>query len=451
VIAFDHRAKVILPSQSRQDDLTLIRSKIKQLQAGGGTAIDEGIKLGIQESSTGSKGYVSHIFLLTDGENEHGNNQRCLKLAAVAAEYGITLNTFGFGDHWNQDILEKIADIAGGSLSYIERPEQALIEFTRLFNRLQSVRLTNAFLQLELDARTHLADLKPIAQVAPETIEMSLQKEGNFYITRLGDLMIDEEKIILLNLYIDQIPPGTHTIAKVKIRYDDPASGQKGLETATVSLNIASQAIYQSQLNEQVQKSTLTLAKYRQTQIAEEKLKQGDRAAAATMLQTAAKTALQLGEKNAATVLQTNATRLQVGEELSEGDLKKTRIIAKTRLQTDGLVTMFALPPVILPPLVNAIPIEQIPKLNPHGGLWVSDRANILSRAGVTQISGDIAKLEVETGAEIAVVTVPDTLPYPTPKAYATALFNRWKIGKKSQDNGDFYPMLRSRILSTPT
>ncbi len=122
---------------------------------------------------------MSHIFLLTDGENEHGNNQRCLKLAAVAAEYGITLNTFGFGDHWNQDILEKIADIAGGSLSYIERPEQALIEFTRLFNRLQSVRLTNAFLQLELDSRTHLAELKPIAQVAPETIEMSLQKEGH--------------------------------------------------------------------------------------------------------------------------------------------------------------------------------------------------------------------------------------------------------------------------------
>ncbi|NCR41985.1 MAG: VWA domain-containing protein [Microcystis aeruginosa W13-11] len=335
VIAFDHRAKVILPSQSRQDDLTLIRSKIQQLRAGGGTAIDEGIKLGIQESS-GSKGYVSHIFLLTDGENEHGDNERCLKLAAVAAEYGITLNTFGFGDHWNQDILEKIADIAGGSLSYIERPEQALIEFTRLFNRLQSVRLTNAFLQLELDARTHLADLKPIAQVAPETIEMSLQKERNFYITRLGDLMIDEEKILLLNLYIDQIPPGTHTIAKVKIRYDDPASGQKGLETATFSLDITSQALYQSQLDEQVQKSILTLAKYRQTQIAEEKLKQGDRAAAATMLQTAAKTALQLGEKNAATVLQTNATRLQVGEELSEGDLKKTRIVAKTRLQTDG-------------------------------------------------------------------------------------------------------------------
>lgn len=100
------------------------------------------------------------------------------------------------------------------------------------------------------------------------------------------------------------------------------------------------------------------------------------------------------------------------------------------------LVTMFAVPPVILPSLVNAIPIEQIPTLNPQAGLWVSDRANILSQAGVKQISDDIAKLEAETSAEIAVVTVPDTIPYPTPKAYATALFNRWKIGKKSQDNG---------------
>jgi Ca-activated chloride channel family protein len=335
VIAFDHRAKVIIPSQSPQDDQTLIRSKIQKLQAGGGTAIDEGIKLGIQESATAGKGYVSHIFLLTDGENEHGDNQRCLKLAEVAAEYGITLNTLGFGDHWNQDILEKIADLAGGTLSYIERPEQALIEFTRLFNRLQSVRLTNAFLQLELTPYTRLAELKPIAQVAPETVEMGLQKEGNFYITRLGDLMANEEKILLLNLYIEQIPPGNYTIAKVKIRYDDPATGQKGIESATININIDSQATYQSQLNDQVHKSILTLAKYRQTQIAEEKLKQGDRVAAATMLQTAANTALKLGEKNAATVLQTNATRLQVGEELSEGDLKKTRIVAKTRLQTD--------------------------------------------------------------------------------------------------------------------
>jgi Ca-activated chloride channel homolog len=82
-----------------------------------------------------------------------------------------------------------------------------------------------------------------------------------------------------------------------------------------------------------VQQSILALAKYRQTQLAETKLQQGDRAGAATMLQTAAKTALQMGDQGAATVLQTNATRLQAGLELSEADRKKTRIVSKTVLQ----------------------------------------------------------------------------------------------------------------------
>lgn len=53
-------------------------------------------------------------------------------------------------------------------------------------------------------------------------------------------------------------------------------------------------ANYQPQLNEHVQQQILALAKYRQTQIAEQKLQQGDRLGAATMLQTVAKTALQL-------------------------------------------------------------------------------------------------------------------------------------------------------------
>ncbi|MFN5965777.1 MAG: hypothetical protein ACK46E_11740, partial [Pseudanabaena sp.] len=58
------------------------------------------------------------------------------------------------------------------------------------------------------------------------------------------------------------------------------------------------------------------------------------RSGAATMLQSAAKTALQMGDQNASTILQNNATRLQSGTLLSEADRKKTRIASKTVLQT---------------------------------------------------------------------------------------------------------------------
>lgn len=334
VVAFDHRAKVIVPNQP-VDDIDTVKQEIKRLKAEGGTCIDEGMKLGIKEVALGKDDRVSQIFLLTDGENEHGDNERCLKLAQVAAEYNITLNTLGFGNHWNQDVLESIADAVGGTLCYIEQPEQALTEFSRLFSRIQSVGLTNAYLCLELITEVHLASFKPIAQVEPETVELNPQQEGNTYIVRLGDLMTDKARVILVNLYINQLPPGNHTIGTVQVRYDDPALSQTALLSPKIPLTAEVQGVYQPKVDGNVQKSILTLAKYRQTQLAEAKLNQGDRLGAATLLQTAAKTALQLGDNSAATVLQTNATQLQAGEELSEAQRKKTRIVSKTILQSE--------------------------------------------------------------------------------------------------------------------
>jgi Ca-activated chloride channel homolog len=333
VVVFDHRAKVLIPNQEIEDP-EHIKRQINRLTADGGTAIDEGLRLGIEELAKGKKETVSQAFLLTDGENEHGNNDRCLKFAQLAAGYNLTLNTLGFGDNWNQDVLEKIADAAAGTLSYIQRPEQAVNEFGRLFNRIQAVGLTNAYLLFSLAPSVRLAELKPIAQVSPDTIELPLQQEadGRFSV-RLGDLMKDAERVILANIYLGQLPEGKQAIANLQVRYDDPAQNQTGLLSISQPVYANVTQAYQAATNKEVQKSILALAKYRQTQLAEAKLQQGDRAGAATMLQTAAKTALQMGDTGAATVLQTSATRLQAGEELSESDRKKTRIVSKTVLQ----------------------------------------------------------------------------------------------------------------------
>lgn len=332
IVAFDHRAKVLVKNQAI-DDIDGVIKQIKRLSADGGTAIDEGLKLGIEEVAKGKSETVSQVFLLTDGENEHGDNKRCLKLAELATSYTITLNTLGFGSNWNQDVLENIADAGGGTLSYIERPEQAAGEFGRLFERAQSVQLTNAYLLFSLMPKVRLAELKPIAQVAPETIELPVQREGDKFVVRLGDLMTDAERVILANLYLGQLPQGRQAIANLQVRYDDPGVGAEGLLSEVVSVEADVQGVYQPALNPGVQQSILALAKYRQTQIAEAKLQDDDRAGAATMLQAAAKTALQLGDQSAATVLQTSATRLQAGEDLSEADRKKTRIVSKTILQ----------------------------------------------------------------------------------------------------------------------
>ncbi|MDJ0677177.1 MAG: VWA domain-containing protein [Calothrix sp. MO_167.B42] len=333
VVAFDHRAKVLVPNQVLENP-EKVKRQINRLAADGGTAIDEGLRLGIEELAKGKTETISQIFLLTDGENEHGDNNRCLKFAELAASYNLTLNTLGFGDNWNQDVLEKISDAAGGVLSYIQQPDQAVDAFNRLFNRAQSVGLTNAYLLFQLMPNVRLAELKPIAQVSPDTIELPVQPEpdGRFAV-RLGDLMKDAQRVILANLYVGKLPVGKQAIANLQVKYDDPAQNSTGLHSENIPVYAEVQETYQPNPNSEVQQSILALAKYRQTQLAEAKLQQGDRAGAATMLQTAAKTALQMGDNSAATVLQTSATRLQMGEQLSESDRKKTRIVSKTVLQ----------------------------------------------------------------------------------------------------------------------
>jgi Ca-activated chloride channel family protein len=145
--------------------------------------------------------------------------------------------------------------------------------------------------------------------------------------------MQDMQRVVLVNMYVSQLPEGRQTIASVQVSYDDPALNQSGLLSENIPVEVNVMRDYIPDVNPQVQRHILALAKYRQTQLAEAKLQQGDRAGAATMLQTAAKTALQMGDKGAATVLQTSATRLQAGGELSDAERKKTRIVSKTVLQ----------------------------------------------------------------------------------------------------------------------
>ncbi|MGB7415695.1 MAG: TPM domain-containing protein [Thermosynechococcaceae cyanobacterium] len=62
--------------------------------------------------------------------------------------------------------------------------------------------------------------------------------------------------------------------------------------------------------------------------------------------------------------------------------------------------------------------------------------ANILSAPTELKLNQMISKLEAENSSEIAVVTVPETVPSKSPKTFATQLFNTWGIDKKGKDNG---------------
>lgn len=91
----------------------------------------------------------------------------------------------------------------------------------------------------------------------------------------------------------------------------------------------------------------------------------------------------------------------------------------------------------VLSPLsAHALTVEEVPNPQQRNGTWVTDMADILSQDTERQLNQMISELEIENGTEIAVVTVPETSPSPSPKAFTTELFNHWGIGKADEDNG---------------
>ena len=89
-----------------------------------------------------------------------------------------------------------------------------------------------------------------------------------------------------------------------------------------------------------------------------------------------------------------------------------------------------------LPLTAWAVPFKEVPNPRQQNKGWVTDMANVLSPETEDNLNQMITALEAENGSEIAVVTVPETSPSASPKAFATSLFNHWGIGKKEQDNG---------------
>ncbi len=108
------------------------------------------------------------------------------------------------------------------------------------------------------------------------------------------------------------------------------------------------------------------------------------------------------------------------------------------KLKRTLLTSSLCLAVFLLTPKSEALTIQEVSNPREVSGGWVTDSAEILTESTEAQLNQMIDQLEATKGAEIAVVTVPETSPAASPKEFTTELFNYWGIGKKELDNGVF-------------
>jgi Ca-activated chloride channel family protein len=335
IVIFDDKVKVVAPSQPVSNGQGL-KGQIDSIRAGGGTAISRGMKEGLQELRKGlGPDRISRMLLLTDGET-FGDEDVCRQLAADAGGEGIPIVALGLGEEWNEQLLDDIAETAGGTSDFIPegQPDVILRTFERQVRAAQATVVQNADLILRL-----VGGMMPRAvwRVTPIITKLGHRalSDRDVQIT-LGNMERGQGQSVLVEMLVPPRQPGSYRIAQAEVSYDVPATGTTDEKVrADVVLNFTADPALASQGNPYVLNIIEKVTAHKlQTQALDEAAV-GNIAGATQKLRAAATRLLELGEDDLAQTALDEARRLEEGEGLSSGGTKKLRY--ETRKLTQKL------------------------------------------------------------------------------------------------------------------
>jgi len=196
VVAFSDRAELVVsPDQAR--DHAVARARLSQLQAGGGTEIAQGLRMGLGEIDRHfSREGINHLILLTDGRT-YGDENECVQMAEVAAEQGIIIHGVGIGSDWSDRLLDDLASRTGGGVAFLDTPEAIVGVMEDIFEKLG--RTVASRLRLEGPVAQQV-DLRSTFRLLPEPMPM-----GDSLPMTLGNLPRDGIVRVLLEMVIHPI------------------------------------------------------------------------------------------------------------------------------------------------------------------------------------------------------------------------------------------------------
>jgi Ca-activated chloride channel family protein len=222
IVAFAHNAQVVLPATSISEKAKIedVVRRIDMFDVDpGGTAMDQGIELGMSEvEKNTAPGRLSQVVVLTDGETS--GEQVCRQLAQQAAEKKIHFTVMGVGTEWNSSLIKDLARLAEGKWYYIDVDEAKEAEriFVEEFEHLAASGFTNVEMALKpfKDVK-----IKRVRQVVPDIKDLQVtETEGQPITVPLGTLERDNASRYIIDLSLPKRPDGKYNLAQVEVSYD---------------------------------------------------------------------------------------------------------------------------------------------------------------------------------------------------------------------------------------
>lgn len=328
VVGFNDRPEIIIPATTVRNKRQLI-SRARMMRASGGTEIYKGLQAGYDEVLKNlDDNHVNHLILLTDG-NTYGDQEECHKLAKEAAERGVGISVLGLGSEWNDDFLDEIAAMTGGTSMFIKSARDV-----GGFMNNQVKHLSNLFaerIQLSLASAEHVA-LEMVFKLTPSP--QSLPEDEP--VIALGGMQAERPISVLAQFLLPaNLQPGFYPLVRSVITGDVLATNRKHATVSEFSIEVVKQASTEAPPTIIID-ALGKLALYRLQERASESVKAGDIKKATRQLENLATRLIDMGEPELAQEAQQEAVRLSQTKMLSEESRKNIKYSTRHLLSSEA-------------------------------------------------------------------------------------------------------------------
>jgi Ca-activated chloride channel homolog len=336
VIGFAYNALVLLPSTALSDKNKIndVIDKVDMFDVDpGGTAMDQGIQLGMDEVKKQPQGgRLSQVVVLTDGETS--GEAVCRQLAQKAANEKMHLSLMGVGTEWNASLIKDLARLSNGKWYYIDVNEANAADevFKREFGSLAAA----GFLNVEMRVRP-IKDvrIKRLRQVSPEIKLIELKEaEASQLVGQLGTLERDRPTKYVIDLTLPKRPDGKYIVGQMEVSFD-PGTSKR--ESVTVPIEVVYTSAGHGYINAEVAKHIDEI------QVAElnGNMQQLIEAGQTQQVQKVAKQIMEVSKKMGPAGAKKTILAQQVLQEINAGG----RVTKKTQLALDNEARIGEIPP----------------------------------------------------------------------------------------------------------
>ena len=141
IVTYDHTVDAAVPATKMTDRDRLV-AKIRDMEAGGRTALYAGVEQGLREVKKFlANDRINRVILLSDGLANVGPSTPAElgRLGQKAAGDGVSITTIGLGLGYNEDLMARLAGASDGNHAFVEHPDQLVDIFNKEFGDVLSV------------------------------------------------------------------------------------------------------------------------------------------------------------------------------------------------------------------------------------------------------------------------------------------------------------------------